>query len=77
MFLDALEREVSDTVAKVDELSANITSNNDKHIIDVHKYPFIDHERSIHHKEFNFIEYWNSCFTEMFYFCKGKRNLIF
>ena len=77
LFLDALEREVSDTVSKVDKLSANINEDNDKLIIDVYKYPFIDKERSIHQKEFNWNEYWNSCFSEIFYFCKGKRNLIF
>lgn len=77
IFIDALEREVSDTVAKVEDLSASIIRDNDELIVDVYKYPFIENERSVHHKASNWNEYWHSCVSEMFFFCKGKRNLIF
>lgn len=77
IFIDALEREVSDTVAKVEDLSASIIRDNDELIVDVYKYPFIENKRSVHHKTNNWNEYWHSCISEMFFFCKGKRNLIF
>jgi len=77
LFLDALEREVSDTLSKVEDLCASVAQDNEKIVLDVYDYPLIDKEKSIHHKSQTFNEYWHKCFSEIFYFCKGKRNLIF
>ena len=75
--MDALEREVSDTLSKVEDICASIVLDNEKIVLDVYDYPLIDKEKSIDHKASTFSNFWHKCFSELFYFCKGKRNLIF
>ena len=77
LFIDALEREVSDTLFKVEDLCANIALDDSKLVLDVFDYPLIAKERSTNHKSKSFFHHLQTCFSEVFYFCKGKRNLIF